>query len=256
MFYSRSWAGVGLWQAVANSLIRRDQPRTCKLTIYPTTHHITQDVLMNKNYISNIILAFIFGLLASILSILNLINLTNCKILPHDYSTTKMQASNSVYNESSLLSFLKAIGYTKVPLVRLKSGYLCLPCRINEGGVLLAIDTASPSTRLDFTRFQMTYGAKRLYGNSLNQRLATIQSPLEISGFLSAPFNIHHLNLDFINTELLRKHNDTPIDGVIGLDFLRFYSTFIDVKSDCFFLRTDRTGVGEHSGMPQKRGRT
>lgn len=134
-------------------------------------------------------------------------------------------------------------GFSRIGLVRAKTGHLLLHARINGVGGRFVLDTGAGRSVIEAARqakFRLTT-PDRLQsvaigaGGSVPLRMSH-GNVLEIGGFKDQAFTAYLMPLEHVNLAFLRRGLDR-IDGVIGADVLREGQAVIDYGSATLYLR-------------------
>ena len=138
-------------------------------------------------------------------------------------------------------------GFSRIGLVRTKTGHLLLHARINGVGGRFVLDTGAGRSVIEISRqarFKLTT-PERLEsvavgaGGTVPLRMSH-GNVLQIGAFRDHAFTAYLMPLEHVNLAFLRRGLDR-IDGVIGADVLREGQAVIDYGSATLYLRPRQT---------------
>jgi hypothetical protein len=143
---------------------------------------------------------------------------------------------------------LEKDGYIKIQVDRTLSGYLSIKAKINDKHVTLALDTASPQTRLDRKRTEALQiqwqGDSGTPGktSSAEPTARVVLPSIEIGPFRTGRLLVGQHDLTELNSRLAEHYGDPPFDGILGADVLERYSAIIDFGKLELFISNSESG--------------
>ncbi|WP_350284890.1 retropepsin-like aspartic protease [uncultured Croceitalea sp.] len=143
----------------------------------------------------------------------------------------------------SLKKFLKAKGYTRIPLALTKTNHFEITAKINGIAGRFILDTGASNTCIGIDRtahFNLvseTSEVKAAGAGSVEmETMLAKNNKIQLGSWKKKKQKIVLFSLAHVN-EALTNHEANPVDGIIGADILKKGKAIIDYNKKYLYLR-------------------